>query len=199
MMETAVKERLVGAAVLVALVVIVVPALLSGPPEPPQEPPAGDGTTRSVEIEIAPPRTAADEEPLPEALADPPVLRNAVKPSAPARGEPKAPEQAPVVTEAAAKSPGNAAGQAPASPSPAATSTGAWAVQIAAFSSGDAAQRMVADLRRRGYAAFAMEFRADGRALHRVRVGPETGRDRADALAARLQGEGFKATVVAHP
>jgi cell division protein FtsN len=44
-----------------------------------------------------------------------------------------------------------------------------------------------------------LEYRADGRVLYRVRVGPEAQKDRAAALATRLEAEGFKAAVVAHP
>ena len=52
-MDTAVKERLVGAAVLVVVVVLVVPALLTGPrpPAEPAEPASGD--TRVVEIDLS--------------------------------------------------------------------------------------------------------------------------------------------------
>jgi DedD protein len=72
-------------------------------------------------------------------------------------------------------------------------------VQLAALSSQDSATKMVADLKSRGYSAFIVEYRASDRVLYRVRVGPEAQRDRAAALASRLQGEGFKATVVPHP
>jgi DedD protein len=72
-------------------------------------------------------------------------------------------------------------------------------VQVAAFSSQDSARKMVADLKSRGYGAFILEYRADNRVLYRVRVGPEAQRERASALASRLQGEGFKAAVVPHP
>ena len=72
-METAVKERLIGAAVLVLLVVLVVPALLSGPREPPPPNPAGQGPIRSVEIDMGRSRPLSEpEEPPP---ADHPLLR----------------------------------------------------------------------------------------------------------------------------
>ena len=61
---------------------------------------------------------------------------------------------------------------------------GGWAVQVAALSSGDAAAKLAADLKAKGYSAFVLEHRADGRVFYRVRVGPESKRERADALAA---------------
>jgi DedD protein len=57
----------------------------------------------------------------------------------------------------------------------------------------------VGELRGRGYPAFIVEYRADGRVLHRVRVGPEQDRARADALAARLAKDGYPGTVARHP
>ena len=74
-----------------------------------------------------------------------------------------------------------------------------WAVQLGAFSAQKTAQQMVDELRGRGYPAFIIEYRADGRVLHRVRVGPEQDRARVDALAARLAKDGYKGTVAPNP
>ena len=193
-METAVKERLVGAAVLVLLVVLVVPALLSGPPEPAPPEAAEEGATRSVEIDIVQPKSLEDEidEPVAESAAVPPVA-SVVPEATPTASAPIAPQDPRADPGPSDK----AAGKAPA---PAATPAApAWAVQVAALSNKDAAQRMAADLKRRGYAGFVLEYRADGRVLYRVRVGPEAQKERAAALATRLEAEGFKAAVVAHP
>jgi cell division septation protein DedD len=54
-------------------------------------------------------------------------------------------------------------------------------------------------LRSRGYAAFVLEYRGDGKLLHRVRVGPEQNRERAAAIAARLRKDGFQPVVAPHP
>lgn len=67
-MEARVKERLTGAAVLVALVVIVVPELLSGPKHH-AAPPAGAHT---VKIDLAGPHRLPPPEPAPAAGALPP-------------------------------------------------------------------------------------------------------------------------------
>ncbi len=55
-METAVKERLVGAVVLVGLIVALVPEMLSGPRrEATPARPSADGTVRTYTIDLATP------------------------------------------------------------------------------------------------------------------------------------------------
>jgi DedD protein len=215
-METAVKERLIGAAVLVLLVVLVVPALLSGPREPPPPDPAGQGPIRSVEIDMGRSRPLSEPEEPPQADRDlvPPAPSGL--PEAPAQGlSPSADRTAatPPATEAVAlplptdgAAPSAAAVQdgappdAPPVTGPESAPPGAgWAVQLAALSNQDSARKMVSDLKTRGYAAFILEYRSGGKVLYRVRVGPEAQRERAIALAARLEGEGFKTAVVTHP
>jgi cell division septation protein DedD len=206
-METAVKERLVGGAILVLLVVLVVPALLTGPRELPPSEPDSQGPSRTVEIDIsgAQPTVDAGHERATDPPADPPVVTPApsgLPEPAAASGSPAAPgaqevQRAPSETlPAPALQPVNTAPSA--RPEPAAPGS-AWAVQLAALSNEDSARKMVADLKKRGYSAFLLEYRSDNRILYRVRVGPEAQRDGAAALASRLEGEGFKATVVSHP
>lgn len=215
-METAVKERLIGAAVLVLLVVLVVPALLSGPREPPPPDAAGEGPIRSVEIDMG--RSRPLSEPVEPSPADRDLVPPAPSglPEAPAQGLSAPADRAdatPPATEAvalplpadrvapsAAAVPAGAPPDAPPATGPESAAPGAgWAVQLAALSNQDSARKMVSDLKTRGYAAFILEYRSGGKVLYRVRVGPETQRERAVALAARLQGEGFKPAVVAHP
>jgi DedD protein len=198
-METAVKERLVGGAVLVLLVVLVVPALLSGPRQPPPPEPDSEGSTRTVEIDISGPRPTVD------AVAEPPADRP-VLPSPSGLPEPAASSVTPdvpvaptVAAEPTAGSSVEPVSTAPATLEEPAAPGSAWAVQLAALSNADSARKMVAELSGHGYAAFILEYRSNGRVLYRVRVGPEAQRERAAALAERLQGEGYKATVVAHP
>ncbi len=203
-MDKSTQERLVGAVILVALVVLIVPALLTGPraPEPADEPAAA---TRSVEIELVP-KSAAPLEVADDALPEPPAAADAGRGSdetpAPA-GEPVATplESAPVVRPAkpAAAPPPPVIRPPAAVERPAAVAGGVWAAQVAALSRKDSAERLVGELRDRGYPAFVMEYRDASRVLYRVRVGPEQDRARADQLAARLTGEGYRAAVVAHP
>jgi DedD protein len=72
-------------------------------------------------------------------------------------------------------------------------------VQLGAFSTREKAEGLVAELRRRGYPAFFLEYRVNGKLLHRVRVGPEQERERAVAIADRLRKDGYLPVVAPHP
>ena len=159
-MEVRVRERLVGALVLVAVVVLLVPAILKGrAPQPPAAPESAP--VRRIEMPIG------DQAPAPEeqVLVPEPLMEET---------EP-APPGAAVVTGAA------------------------WAVQLGAFSNKAKAEQLVAELRKRQFSAFVLEYRASGKVLYRVRVGPEQDRGRAEATAARLAKEGFQPVVARHP
>jgi len=194
-MDDAVKERLIGAAILVAIVVLVVPALLRGPHGQRQaQDPAAAGM-RSMEIELAPVTPpeeqvvqtedeAAPAETMPETRTEVPAVE-ATAPAA-AQAEP-------------APTPPAAAGAQVDETGASAAEPGSWAVQVAALSKRDSAAALVEKLQAGGYRAFVLEYRADGRVLYRVRIGPETQRERAESLAARLASDGYPGTVVAHP
>ncbi len=194
-MEKQVRERLVGALVLVALVVLFVPALLKGP----SREPAGDTPGEQQVVEFPLPDSAGPPPddaltPEPEATpTEPPAVVEAL----PAR------EELPVPTAATAPAPVDdplAPARAAEPPSPGvAAGQPAWAVQLGAFSTREKAEGLVADLRKRGYAAFFLEYRANGKVLHRVRVGPEQDRDRAVAIADRLRKDGYLPVVAPHP
>jgi len=200
-MDNAFKERLVGAVVLVLLVVIVVPALLSGPRESATPATAADavdvpagpaGEVRVVEIDLTGKQGQAAATTVLEPVEDPAAL--------PAPGQQTTPADHGADVTAQVAEPTRPPEDAPTRPVEApAPPAGGWAVQVAALSSGEAAAKLAADLKGKGYSAFVLEHRADGRVFYRVRVGPEPQRERADALAARLLGEGLKPTVVAHP
>jgi DedD protein len=117
----------------------------------------------------------------------------------PPPAEPATPARRDIATPAAApRSSAASPSTAPAGES-APVTTPAWAVQLGAFSTRDKAEGLVSDLRRRGYAAFVLEYRAGGKLLHRVRVGPEQDRARADAIAERLRKDGYQPVVAPHP
>jgi DedD protein len=205
-MEARVRERLVGALVLVAVVVLFVPAILKGRGAAPEAPPGQP--TRRVEVPVGDATPEPEELVLvPEPVADDPV------PATPAGRSARAPATAPAepaptpsladaresrtATTPAAKPP---AEEPPAAkPSVGAGTTQAWAVQLGAFSNRDKAQQLVAQLRERRYAAFMLEYRAGGKVLYRVRVGPEQDRARAAEIAARLAKDGFQPVVARHP
>lgn len=191
-MDVRIRERLVGALVLVALIVFLVPTLLKGPGMASNEPPAED--TKSIEIKLDGATEPAESEGL---VPEPEIAQG--KPNVPAPVPPKTVEPVPTppgtpIAEPQAPGPLQT-GQAKA----AATEQRAWAVQLGAFSSRSKADGLVAELRSRGYSAFVLEYRAGGQLLHRVRVGPEQDRARAVAIAERLRKDGFQTVVAPHP
>jgi DedD protein len=187
-MEVRVRERLVGALVLVAFVVLLVPAILTGRGSAPSEPPAQ--LTRRVEVPLGDAVPEQEEQVLvPEPVADMPAQRTLAESAVPAGpgSEPKDEE------------PRAVAPKSPAPPPQVVPQTPAWAVQLGAFSNREKAERLVADLRKRRYSAFLLEYRASGQVLYRVRVGPEQDRARAEEIAARLAKDGFQPVVARHP
>jgi DedD protein len=198
-MEVRVRERLIGALVLVAIVVLVVPAILKGPDRGPA-PPAGQPPTRQVEVligdetppppeQILVPEPALPEAaPVPKAVVPKPEPRPVERPPPSAKPPPSEPRSVPAEKPAVVK------------PAPAAsTPASAWAVQLGAFSNREKAEHLVAELKKRRYAAFMLEYRASGQVLYRVRVGPEQDRARAEEIAARLTKDGFQPVVARHP
>jgi DedD protein len=208
MMERALKERIIGAAVLVLFAVLVVPVFLDGPPVesevvservllPGQE----SQKTQTVVLE----RNRTEPVPLASAQPAPEPLKK------PAVETPKAAQQTaaeevpqPVVkpAEAAVKSEPKSAStetrQAPPKPA-AASTTGMWAVQLGSFSSKENAENLAASLRKQGYAAFLSQLSTDAGQLHRVRIGPQKDRESAEAMASRLRKVGQEGQVVPHP
>jgi DedD protein len=78
-----------------------------------------------------------------------------------------------------------------------AAATGDWVVQLGSFGDLANAQRLAGRVSSYGYDARVSDYRAGGRAMHRVRVGPHASRDKAEAVASSLSAHGFVAQVVA--
>jgi len=202
-MDKALKERLLGATILVVIVVLLVPALLSGPRDLSVEESAPAPGLRTVEIQIG--------EAAPEAEAPPadPAVEDEVTPlaetpapatdPAPPAAEPSRPDD----TVAAPRASPPPVTQHEPEPEPAvappAPQGSGFAVQVAALSKREAARELVDSLKEQGYRAFVMEYRADGKLFFRVRVGPEPSRESAEVLARRLTADGHKSVVVRHP
>ena len=200
-MDRALKERIIGAAVLVVFVVLVVPVFLDGPPQSgeivservPLPGQAAEGETRTVVLE------RDRDEPVP-------VAASVTAPQAeePQKAEPEAKPEPEPKAAAVARSepepepePAKPAAQSPAPES--ASSTGMWAVQLGSFGNQQNAERLAADLRKQGFAAFLSQLSTDSGQLHRVRIGPQKDRESAEAMAARLAKAGHKGQVVPHP
>ena len=81
----------------------------------------------------------------------------------------------------------------------ASSATGMWAVQLGSFENQENAERLAADLRKLGYAAFLSQVMTDIGQSHRVRLAPQEGRDAAEAMAAALEKTGYDGRVVSNP
>jgi DedD protein len=207
-MERALKERIIGAAVLVALAVVVVPVFLDGPPAggevlservplPGQDEQASQTIVlernRSEPVPTQAASAPVQESPAPvevvgtspvEESASPPEPEAVARDSVPATATPPAGNRQvpPTASETASASP-----------------TGMFAVQLGSFSSKENAEKLAAELRRQGFAAFLSQLDTSSAQLHRVRIGPQKDRQAAEAMAARLAKAGHQGQVVPHP
>ena len=196
MMERALKERIIGAVILVIVVVLVVPIFLDGPPDESEVvservllPGQDDQKTQTVVLD----RDRTD--PVPATSSSTPARQE------PAREDPKpvAVEQKQPEPKTPTPKPAPDPVKEPVAEQPAASTTGMWAVQLGSFSNKDNAEKLAADLRKQGYAAFLSQLAQDGGQLHRVRIGPQKDRESAEAMASRLLKVGHKGQVVPHP
>lgn len=201
-METAVKERLVGAVVLVGVIVALVPEMLSGPRRATTTDAApNDGAVRTFTIDLTLPAASPGTEPA-ESAGDAgdseSVQGTAVdahpNPSPPDKEAPTSTGPAPTPVQPAASSSRSDAARVGA----AVVDTG-WAVQLGSFASRENAERLAAEIKRGGYRAFVSRFESGSRVRYRVRVGPEQDRSQAEALARRLQRDGRQVSIVSHP
>jgi len=199
MMDRALKERIIGAAVLVLVVVLVVPVFLDGPP--------GEGEMVSERVPLP---GQSDQETKTVVLnrdrKDPVPLNRASEPAQPAQQPQQLPEQTesrPIPAETKPQPEPAVTQPAPEQPAvqstAAASSTGMWAVQLGSFGNQENAERLAADLRKQGFAAFLSQLSTGSGELHRVRIGPQKDRESAEAVAAQLGKAGHKGQVVPHP
>lgn len=191
-MDTPIKQRLVGLAVLIALAAIFLPMLLDGS--------GREGHVR-VDMDIPP-------EPLfpaPERLPVRPTIPEPVERTLPAGAlaPEQAPEPAPTPAETARPRPAEpvarAMPSAPAERGEAAIEEG-WVVQVGSFSEEGRAQTLHKRLREKGFEAFVEPFTSGEMHVYRVKVGPPAARADAEGLAVRLEQElGLKGLVVLQP
>jgi DedD protein len=211
-MDIALKQRLVGASVLIALAVVVLPMLFGGRPdagengsariEVPEQPPELDFETRRFPINSVPAQAEPSPPDEPVSLPTPgnhvaeltsdPVAETAEQ----IPGEVTEP-----VTEAAQDVPPPGTEQAVTAkeeqpvvvvtpdPLPRAASggRGRYVVQVASFSSVNNARRLSGQLEGQGYAVLTDQVKSDSGTLNRVRVGPFETEGDADRAVAALQ------------
>ncbi len=214
-MDRRVKERLVGATILVAVVVLVVPELLFGGKPPasaaPNQPPAGVSAEpmRTVTVDVSQnPATAL--EPQPQAVTSAPAANTAAAP--PGAAELSAPSAAPSAVpapqakpaaparptlEAAPSPPMSTVAHRAAKPATLPPRRGAWAVQLGSFSDKGNAEKLRRTLQSRGYAVY-ISSNGKGRMLrYRVRIGPFADRNYALHWIAKLKAQGRRSSLVA--
>lgn len=169
------RERLVGAAVLISLAVIFLPELLRPPPDRPAEgidlrmPPAPEITALPPPAEPVP--VPQRVEPEPEQLAEP--RDDTLEPDVPA--EAGAPLEVP-------------------------RDLSGWVVQVGAFAQQANALRLRDELRAKGFSAYVDDLVGQNRTLYRVRVGPELQRSRAEASLADIREQfGLEPRLHKHP
>lgn len=168
-MESHLKQRLVGAAVLLSLAVIFLPLILSGPPEQ-------DGRVVRKEIP-APPHSEFKSRVVP---LDGPQWATPELPRPPVYAQDAAPVTEPVETKKVAEPRVQESGKA---------GLRAWAVQAATLATEESAIKFRDRLRKSGMDAFVDSVLVRKKQAWRVRVGPELEKKRADALKTRLAKE----------
>jgi len=183
-MERALKERIIGAAVLVVVVVLVVPVFLDGRPGggeivSERVPLPGQSEQKSQTVVLD--RDRKDPVPIQE------QSQEAAKPVA------RQPQPEPVKSDPEPAKPEPQKDVTPAS------TTGMWVVQLGSFGDQENAERLAADLRKQGFAAFLSQHSTSSGLQHRVRIGPQKDRESAEAMAVRLQKAGHKGQVLPHP
>lgn len=179
-MERRLKERLIGASVLVMLAVILIPMIL-------------DDTSRT-ETRITQTNIPARPDdgftskivPLPEPGEREPGSPH-ITPAPPAVEEPAAPAPAPAAQAPATGAQATPPHTANAASAPDRVGVAAWIVQLGSFSSEENANSLSLRLRQAGYAAFVEPVGEGGNQAYRVRVGPELLKSDAQALSDRLK------------
>ncbi|MCW8919772.1 MAG: SPOR domain-containing protein [Gammaproteobacteria bacterium] len=185
-MNEQIKQRLIGAVVLVSLAVIFIPMLLDG----------GINSTMPRFGSTIPAQPEFDFEPLEIPLqaitpipADRPRVIEQEVALAPTAGQP--PQEIP-------------AQQRPAPPPLPDTAPSAapirWVVQVGSFSQSVNAMALRDRLRKGGFSVFVEKFQDRGKSSYRVRVGPELKRENAEKQRERLDKHfQLKGIVMGHP
>jgi DedD protein len=222
-MDSALKQRLVGAAVLVAVAVIVIPMLLDGPqpeltgesvsldiPQAPQR----DREVREIPLTLpVTPRAdtsgTVESERLPTVDIAPANRLDALAESAP----PIAPSSAPAAPNATPATSASASSEAPTAPTPSAAPVptpsataspgadpqGGFAVNLGSFTKASNAESLRSRLRGAGFPMLVETIDLDGKPATRLRAGPYG--TRAEAERARIligqTMEGVSAAVIA--
>jgi len=214
------KQRLVGAAVLIALAVIFLPMLFDHPETegggtaPSTRVPPEPDFTRSMEVktlDLPPPPpvpVTPDTEPGVSAAAQATPAGSAMSKSAepkkvePKKAEPKKaePKKAEPKKAEPKKAEPKKAEPGPAEPKPVAAGhrSAGWVVQVASFARRANALALQSRLRRAGFTTYIEPVDKGGRRHYRVRVGPEIKRPAAVRLQQRIADRLHLKGIVVH-
>jgi DedD protein len=219
-MDRRVKERLIGASILVALVVLVVPELLSGPKPniatAPSLPAAAPEPVRNVTVDLTTskaPETADNEPatPTPQSASSAASSAEASAANSAAAETPAAPNPAPSGAAASVPAPTSTGpGKSLAKPAAArpalvesavhsptsAGHGGSWSVQLGSFASRANADNLTRQVKGQGFSAFVLTGGSGTSVRYRVRVGPLADRESAERMAAKLKSVGHVGSVV---
>jgi DedD protein len=203
-MERRLKERLVGATLLLGLIIAVVPEMLSGPatsrvpPPPAASPPQ---PVRHVTVDLTTARsTPLDDEPsaassaaASSALDTAPVIPPDAKASQvpPTIATLKAQESSPPPLENATPSPNVPLGAGTETAHP------RWAIQLGSFANRGNAEKLVHRLKAHASEAYLSPIGKGALLRYRVRIGPFADRGAAEQAMSRLRKEGEAASLVA--
>jgi DedD protein len=214
-MDRRVKERLVGASILVVLIVLIVPELLSGPPAPapaplvPRLPVSAPEPVRNVTVDLATSKAPEPEPAAPEAAASsaqPPEARTTEAASAGGAdaGTGTSTNAAPPADTPPAAAPPRTAPLETAAPAPTSAPSAkpaiagrTWAVQVGSFASRANADKLVRQLKAQGVSVYVLSGGSGPSLRYRVRIGPMADRGAATQALAKLKSAGQSASLVA--
>ena len=180
-MDTALKQRLIGAVVLVALAVIFLPMLIKGP--------APDSGVSDVPLDV--PATPGGQYETREL----PLVTPGNAPAGGVVGMEDAPAAATPASASEAVPLGTTPATATGAMLPASTAGGNYAVNFGAYATPADADAVIARLKQSSLPAFREPASINGKTAYRVRIGPYA--ERADAEAVRLQAAQVRSDVKA--
>lgn len=204
-MDRRLKERLVGATILVVLIVLIVPELLSGPKPAARAPAAVAGgpvePVRNVTVDLATSKATPAEDLASAAAssstpASPPSITTlkAQQPTQPAQAAQPALEKEASPPNGPLLTPKPGAVRETASVE---GSHHSWAVQIGSFASRAHAEKQMHRLKAHDSSVYVSSSGNGSSSRYRVRIGPFADRAAAEKVMMRLRKEGQSASLVA--
>ncbi len=211
-MDRRVKERLIGASILVALIVLVVPELLSGP-KPAAGPPrrhAARGNARAdskchggFEHQQAGGESRRRGGSCPACIRRDRRARSSRRRNPPDRHQSGAPNPSRMRVKSGAREHGRTPRIRRARPAAVESSARspisqahAWSVQLGSFASRANADNLTRQLKGQGFSVFVAPGGSGSSVRYRVRVGPLADRESAERMAAKLKTLGHISSLV---